>query len=102
MIRNGELTEDAADRVVFVQALDEHGHLVLGGRRGDAVVEGLDADLLRGSLLAPDVHRAGRIVAHEDRREPGAPPGLGHERLDLARDLLAEPRRNRLPVDDPR
>ena len=77
-------------------------HVGLRRVAGQPVVEALHPDLFGRLLLAADVHGARRVVAHEDRREPRRAPVLGGERRDLAGDLGADLRGDRLPVDDPR
>jgi hypothetical protein len=92
-----ELDEQAVDRVVGVQLLDEREQLGLGRRLRQPHVAGLDAHLLRRPVLAADVDVRGRVVADEDGREADVAE-LG----DLGRDVRANPLRKRLAVHEGR
>jgi hypothetical protein len=76
--------------VVCRQTRNELEHLGLGGRRGEPVVEGADADLLGGFVLSRDVEVRWGVVADQDGREPDR-----RQRGDLLRDLRADARRER-------
>ena len=58
-------------------------------------------DLQARALLAPDVHRRGRVLADQHRGQPGRALPSIDELLDLVRDLAAYARGDRLAVDDP-
>ena len=90
-----QLDEHAVDLVVRVQLGDGREHLLLGGRLGEPYVMGADARLRRGLVLEPDVDLRGRVLAdeHGGQAEPT-------ELLDLAGDLGADARRERLPVHE--
>jgi hypothetical protein len=70
VIGDGHLDEDAVDVVAPVQRIDRLEQL-FGGRLGvQFVVDALDAEVLARPALHRDVRFAGRVVAHQDRREP--------------------------------
>ena len=61
-----------------------------------------DAGLLARLALVAHVDVRGRVVAHEDRGEPGLRARRRPSSLDLAPHPLAHPRGDGLAVDDPR
>src|SRR6478672_3829928 len=65
------------------------------------MIEAADTDLGAGALLAADVDRRRGVVADEDRRQPGDPSALLHERRHIDRHLCANSRRHGGPVDHP-
>ena len=95
--RQGQLDEQAVDRVVRVELRHRLEHLCLARGLRQADVSGADPDLLRGLVLGADVDVGGGVVAHEHRREADAAE-LG----DLRLHLLADARGKRLPVHDRR
>ena len=74
-----------------LSSLDQRDDLLARHVGGQAVVEAAHAHLGGGLLLAVDVDRARRVVAHEHGRQAGRVPVLGRERGDV----LARPARAR-------
>ena len=62
MFRKRQLNEDAVDRRIFVQCVDQPVQIGLGGLRGKGVELGVDADLLAGLSLVADLDRRGGVV----------------------------------------
>ena len=87
----GELDEDAAHSLVFVEFLDDIDNI--GDLRlfGDLDVLELDADLFCGLRLHAHIHGRVRTRARLDNGELRLKAGiLGLQRLDPARDLVAD------------
>ena len=93
-VRQRQLDEDAVDRIVRVQLGDEREQLLFARRSGQAQIARLDPDLERRLVLQSDVDLRGRVVSDEHGREADR----SRKRRHLARDLRADPRRERLPV----
>lgn len=88
--RQRELDEDAVERVVAVQPIEQGDELALGRRGGEGVQRAADADLGRGPLVAPRVHLARGIFTDEDDLEPRRAPCS-----NANADTQVEPRRRR-------
>ncbi len=91
--RHRRLDEDAVDRVVGVQLLDELEHFLLARVDRQPYVPRLDPRLRRGFVLAADVDLRRGIVPDENRGQ--AEPAEG---LDLPGDLRPDARCKRRAV----
>ena len=98
--RQRQLDEDAVDRRVRVQPVDQREELGLARGGGQVVRDRDDARFLAGAALVAHVDRRGGVVAHHDDGEPGPAARLPLEgvraRAHLAPELLRDP----LAVDD--
>ena len=97
VVGQGHLHQDAVDRVVGVQLLDQRQQLGLGRGLGQVVARRDDAGLLAGEPLVAHVHLRRRVVAHQDHGQARAAQAAGgqpvrrdaHFALDLGGDGLA-------------
>ena len=74
-----QLDEDAVDRVVGIEPLDQRDQLGLAGRVGKPVREALHAGCEGRLALEADIDLACRILADQHHREAGLAAGLGGE-----------------------
>jgi hypothetical protein len=88
-----QLHQDAVDAVVVVEPRHQLEQLALGHVCGQPAVDRLDAGLLGGLVLEPDVDVRGGVVADEDRRETERP-----ERAHVLGHLAADARCERVAV----
>ena len=93
LVGQRRLDEDPVHLVVLVQLFDELDELVLGRRGGQAMVDRLDADLVRSLVLEADVDLRRRIVADEHGGEADTA-----ELRDVALQLPAQACREGGPV----
>ena len=71
LLRQRQLHQDAVDRRVAVEPVDQGQKLVGGGFGRGAVQLAGDAGLLAGLLLVANVDLAGRVFAHQHGRQAG-------------------------------
>ena len=95
-----QLDEDAVNRGIDVQVLDELDEFFLGRRLRQTDLARIHARFRAGLLLRGHVAHARRIVADENDRETGRNALLFLERLHSRRNLRAEIRRQLLAIDD--
>ncbi len=88
------------DLRVGVQALDPSEQLALGRRGGEVDLPGPEADLFGIAVLHSDVGLAGRIVTHQNRREPGYLTVFVAHGADVLGDLLSDLARRLRTRDD--
>jgi hypothetical protein len=98
-LRQRQLQQDAADRLVGVERREQLGKLGLRRVGRQLVVERLDPGFGACLPLATHVDVRRRVVADDDRRQPGL-HALGDEFLDLGLDAVAHLLRDSLAVDD--
>ena len=102
MVGQRQLDEDAVDRIVGVELVDQIDQLLLADRRIAAIFEALHPRLDRRLVLRSDIDLARRVLADEDDRKARRAPGGGAERRDQFPDSGAQIGRECLAVDDVR
>ena len=100
VLRHRQLDEDAVNRGIDVQVLDELDEFFLGRRLRQTDLARIHARFRAGLLLRGHVAHARRIVPDENDRETGRNALLFLERLHSRRNLRAEIRRQLLAIDD--
>ena len=99
MRRQGQLDEDAVDRLVAVEIVDEAKQLGLGGVGGQAMLEARHAGGERRLVLGADIDLARRILADQQRGEAGLAAGVRDEGRHRGGDPGPETLGERLAVD---
>jgi hypothetical protein len=87
-------------RRVGVQLIDQRHKVGLGGVGIQPVLVGIHPDLDRLLVLGAHIDLARRIFAHQHHRKARRHPVLGLEPINMLCHLPADPRRERLAVDD--
>ena len=95
----GQLHQDAVDAGIGVELLDLGQDLGVAGGIGHAELEAFHAGLDRLLALGADIDLAGRVLAHQDHRQPRRDAVLRLQFGDLGRHALAHLRREGLAVD---
>ncbi len=97
--RQRQLDEDAVDRGVGVEPIDQRDQLGLAHACGKPVLEALEPRLERRLDLRADIDRARRVLADQHYREPRRAAGPLAERRAQRRHAGAQPGREGLSVD---
>ena len=95
----GKLHQDAVDRRVGVEAVDQREQLYLRGAFRQVVGPGEEADLFAVLALVRDIDLGGRIAADQDHRQAGNAQALLAALGDALGYLLAEAGGDRFAVD---
>jgi hypothetical protein len=99
--RGGQLDQDAVDRRIEVEAVDQRGQRLWRSVGGQAVLEALHASRHRRLALVADIDLARGVLADQHHGQPRRATGFGPERRDALRHARAQAGRKRLSVDDP-
>ncbi len=101
VIGQRHLHQDAVDRGIGIQPLDEAQELGLRGGVGQVVAHRHEPALLAGHALVAHVDVRGRVVADEHHGEPGPAFAARGEPVAFLANLAPDVRRDGLAVDDP-
>ena len=100
LIREGQLHQNAVNRVVAVEPLDQRQKLFLRGRVGQHMLEALHPGLERRLVLIADIDLARRIGADQHDRQTWRQIMLDFQLRYCFSDPRAQIRRKRFAVDN--
>ena len=99
LLRKRQLDEDAVDRRILVEPVDQSQQLILRDGVGQAVLEAFHARFARRLALGADIDRGRGVFPNQHHCEAGSAAGRFAELCDFAADLLPERERRGLSVD---